>query len=229
MSNPNLKFSNHSAGIFSVAKAQGSGKRSSMHGSRPKIGPRTFSRSGKRGTAHHRGLVSLRISDGKFVNHTTEMILWSMILTLHHQSCPYDKPGIRQQIAEQKLGTIRQNGVSCLLCLRQLLIAAHFLITLASSKIVLVRNSAPSIGRWASFSSPRAHHLGVLFPFLHISCPKDVLGDQISWQMVFHQRYEKYWILPPTFCGIGIIFEDGHIHFAERTWIKDKCPELSWN
>ena len=140
-----------------------------MHGSRPKASPRTFSRSGKRGTAHHRGLVSLRISDGKFVNHTTEMILWSMILTLHHQSCPYDKPGIRQQIGEQKLGTIRQNGVSCLLCLRLLLIAAHFLITLASSKIVLGRNSAPSIGRWASFSSPRAHHLGLLFPFLLIS------------------------------------------------------------
>ena len=30
---------------------------------------------------HHRGLIRLRISDGKFVNHTTEMILWSMILT----------------------------------------------------------------------------------------------------------------------------------------------------
>ena len=159
-----------------------------MHGSRPKAGPRTFSRSGKRGTAHHRGLVSLRISDGKFVNHTTEMILWSMILTVHHQSCMYDKPGIRQQIGEQKLGTIRQNGESCLLCLSQFLIVAHFLITLTLSKIVLVWNSAPSIDGWASFSSPRAHHLGVLFPFLHISSPKDVLGDQISWQMVFHQK-----------------------------------------
>ena len=94
-----------------------------------------------------------------------------MILTPHHQSCPYDKPGIRQQIGEQKLGTIRQNGESCLLCLSQFLIVAHFLITLTLSKIVLVRNSAPSIGRWASFSSPRAHHLGVLFPFLHIPCP----------------------------------------------------------
>ena len=151
-----------------------------MHGSRPKAGPRTFSRSGKRGTAHHRGLVSLRISDGKFVNHTTEMILWSMILTVHHQSCPYDKPGIRQQIGEQKFGFIQQNGLSWLLCLSQLLIAAHFLITLTLSKNVLVQNSAPSIGRWASFSSPRAHHLGVLFPFLHIPCPQHVLEDQIS-------------------------------------------------
>ncbi len=29
---------------------------------------------------HHRGLVRFRISDRKLVNHTTEMILWSMIL-----------------------------------------------------------------------------------------------------------------------------------------------------
>ena len=33
-------------------------------------------------STHHRGLVRFRISDRKFVNHTTEMILWSMILTL---------------------------------------------------------------------------------------------------------------------------------------------------
>ena len=114
-----------------------------------------------------------------------------MILTVHHQSCMYDKPGKRQQIGEQKLGTIRQNGVSCLLCLSQLLIAAHFLITLTLSKIVLVRNSAPSIGRWASFSSPRAHHLGKLFLFLHIPCPQHVLEDQISWQIGFHTKDMK--------------------------------------
>ena len=108
-----------------------------------------------------------------------------MILTVHHQSCMYDKPGIRQQIGEQKLGTIRQNGESCLLCLSQFSIVAHFLITLILSEIALVRNPAPSIGRWASFSSPRAHHLGVIFPFLHSSCPQDVLGDQISWQIGF--------------------------------------------
>ena len=30
---------------------------------------------------HHRGLIRLRISDRKSVNHTAEMILWSMILT----------------------------------------------------------------------------------------------------------------------------------------------------
>ena len=136
-----------------------------------------------------------------------------MILTRHHQSCPYDKPGIRQQIGEQKLGTIRQNGVSCLLCLRQLLIAAHFLITLASSKVVLGRNSAPSIGRWASFSSPRAHHLGVLFPVLHISCPQDLLGDQISWHMVLHQKSER-WL--STYYKITFIVQktsDYHIFF----------------
>ena len=34
-------------------------------------------------STHHRGLVRFRISDRKFVNHTTEMILWSMIL--NHQ------------------------------------------------------------------------------------------------------------------------------------------------
>ena len=32
-------------------------------------------------STHHRGLIRFRISDRKFVNHTTEMILWSMILT----------------------------------------------------------------------------------------------------------------------------------------------------
>ena len=31
-------------------------------------------------STHQRGLVRFRISDRKFVNHTTEMILWSMIL-----------------------------------------------------------------------------------------------------------------------------------------------------
>ena len=30
---------------------------------------------------HHRGEAGLRVSDGKLVNHTTEMIMWSMILT----------------------------------------------------------------------------------------------------------------------------------------------------
>ena len=75
LSDPILKYSNHSAGIFSFVDARGNDKRSSMRGSQLRAGPRAFSRSGKRGTAHHRGLVSLRISDGKFVNHTTEMIL----------------------------------------------------------------------------------------------------------------------------------------------------------
>lgn len=99
--NPNSEWSNHSAGIFSFAKAQDHGKRSSMHGSRPQAGPRTFSRSGKRGTAHHRGLVSLRISDGKFVNHTTEMILWSMILTICYRFCLCNKTKIKLQIGEK--------------------------------------------------------------------------------------------------------------------------------
>ena len=40
-----------------------------------RVAPCAFSRSGKDALAHHRGLVGLRISDGKFVNHTTEMIL----------------------------------------------------------------------------------------------------------------------------------------------------------
>ena len=33
-------------------------------------------------STHHRGLVRFRISDRKFVIHTTEMILWSMILII---------------------------------------------------------------------------------------------------------------------------------------------------
>ena len=37
--------------------------------------PAPFHAQEKEALAHHRGLVSLRISDGKFVNHTTEMIL----------------------------------------------------------------------------------------------------------------------------------------------------------
>ena len=82
-----------------------------------------------------------------------------MILTVHHQSCSYDKPEIRQQIGKQNLGTIRQNGESCLLCLSQFLTVAHFLITLTLSKIVLLQNSAPSIVGWISFSSARAHYL----------------------------------------------------------------------
>ena len=93
-SDPILKYSNHSAGIFSFVDARGKDKRSSMRGYQLTAGPRAFSRSGKRGTAHHRGLVSLRISDGKFVNHTTEMILWSMILTLPCLACPCDQPRI---------------------------------------------------------------------------------------------------------------------------------------
>ena len=36
----------------------------------------------KRCSPHHRGLIRLRISDRKFVNHTAEMILWSMILMI---------------------------------------------------------------------------------------------------------------------------------------------------
>ena len=43
----------------------------------------------------------LRISDRKFVNHTTEMILWSMILTMHFRFCLYNKTKIKLQIGEQ--------------------------------------------------------------------------------------------------------------------------------
>ena len=94
----------------------------------------------KRDTAHHRGLVSLRISDGKFVNHTTEMILWSMILTLHHQSCPYDKPGISQQIGEEKLGTIQQNGLSWYILHIWVWISANFVVTSSLSKLSLCKS-----------------------------------------------------------------------------------------
>ena len=97
LSNTNSKFSNTSAGIVFFAKAQG--KQSSMHGYRPKSGPRTSSHSGKIGTNHHGGLICLQ-TDGNFANHTTEMILCSMILTVHHQSSPYHKSEIRQQIGQ---------------------------------------------------------------------------------------------------------------------------------
>ena len=45
---------------------------------------------GKRNYPHHRGRVSLRASDGKLVKHTTEMILWSMILSLKCLGQSYD-------------------------------------------------------------------------------------------------------------------------------------------
>ena len=162
-----------------------------MRGSRRKAGPRAFSRSGKRGTAHHRGLVCLRISDGKFVNHTTEMILWSMILIVPHQSCWYDRPELRKQIGELKLGTISQNGLLWLIGHSQILSADHMLTTLTLEKIVLVQSSAPSIGRWASLSSPRGRDLGILFPFLLVPCPHHLFERQISWQLVFIPKIWK--------------------------------------
>ena len=184
-----------------------------MHGSRPKAGPRTFSRSGKRGTAHHRGLVSLRISDGKFVNHTTEMILWSMILTLHHQSCLYDKPGISQQIGEQKLGTMRQNGVSSLLCLSQLLVAAHFLITLTSSKISSSENLRHLSGDRQAFPPHvRTTWASLPFPtnFMSARCfgRPNLLANGFSpkiWKVLnfasnFLRNWDNFWRWPHSFC-----------------------------
>ena len=52
-------------------------------------------------STHHRRLIRFRISDGKFVNHTTEMILWSMILSINHRFCLCNKTIIRLQIGEQ--------------------------------------------------------------------------------------------------------------------------------
>ena len=88
-----------------------------------------------------------------------------MILTLHHQSCRYDTPGIRQQIGEQKLGTMRQNGVSSLLCLSQLLVAAHFLITLTSSKISSSENLRHLSGDRQAFP----HHVRTTWAFSSLS------------------------------------------------------------
>ena len=51
LSDPILKYSNHSAGVFSFVDARGKDKRSSMHGSQLRAGPRAFSRSGKRRTS----------------------------------------------------------------------------------------------------------------------------------------------------------------------------------
>ena len=183
-------------------------------------------------STHHRRLIRFWISDRKFVNHTTEMILWSMILTLHHQSCPYDKPGIRQQIGEQKLGTIWQNGLPWLICHSQILIADHILTTLTLEKIVLVQSSAPSIGRWASLSSPRGRDLGIIFPFLHLSCPHFLLDAKSLGNWFLYQRYEKYWILHTNLWHKSKIFIN-MTEFAEPTWVEDasnvlNSTELRW-
>ena len=56
------------------------------------------------GRAHHRRLIGLQISDRKSVNHTTEMILWSMILPFLPLWLPQDQKVIHIQLPTQGRG-----------------------------------------------------------------------------------------------------------------------------
>ena len=67
-------------------------------------------------STHHRGLVRFRISDRKFVNHTTEMILWSMILTSPCLACLSNQSRISTYIGKQKVRSEKvanSNPVKC--------------------------------------------------------------------------------------------------------------------
>ena len=59
---------------------------------------------GRQGRAHHRRLIGLQISDRKSVNHTTEMILWSMILPFLSLWLPQDQKVIHIQLPTQGRG-----------------------------------------------------------------------------------------------------------------------------
>ena len=56
------------------------------------------------GRAHHRRLIGLQISDRKSVNHTTEMILWSMILPFLPLGLPQAQKVIHIQLPTQGRG-----------------------------------------------------------------------------------------------------------------------------
>ena len=113
-----------------------------------RLGPAPFHAQEKDALAHHRGMVSLRISDGKFVNHTTEMILWSMILTQICLSCPYKESKFSISLGERSRQIFRCFFI--LTVMSPLLMWAVCLVPLfqyAMSKIFLYRdNVAPSVG-----------------------------------------------------------------------------------
>ena len=113
-----------------------------------RLGPAPYHAQEKDALAHHRGMVSLRISDGKFVNHTAEMILWSMILTQICLSCQYKESKFSISLGERTRQIFRCFFI--LTVMSPLLMWAGCLLSLfqyAMSKIFLYRdNVAPSVG-----------------------------------------------------------------------------------
>ena len=148
-----------------------------------RLGPAPFHAQEKDALAHHRGMVSLRISDGKFVNHTTEMILWSMILTQICLSCPYKKSKFSIGLGERSRQIFRWFFI--LTVMSPLLMWAGCQVSLfqyAMSKIFLYRdgdNVAPSVGETGNltmcqcvrFTACNVRKLRNPFPFLWaVSC-----------------------------------------------------------
>ena len=129
--------------------------------------PAPFHAQEKEALAHHRGLVGLRISDGKFVNHTTEMILWSMILTLLCLACPANQCSISTWIDEHtKKVPNRLIHIQGHVRFRDE-ISANFLcqaLLPQKSRGWNGQKITPSIGGWASLTSPCYRDLGFLFP-----------------------------------------------------------------
>ena len=115
-----------------------------------RLGPAPFHAQEKDALAHHRGMVSLRISDGKLVNHTAEMILWSMILTQICLSCPYKESKFSISLGERSRQIFK-----CFFYTHRDVATADVswmpgsLFQYAMSKIFLYRdgdNVAPSVG-----------------------------------------------------------------------------------
>ena len=79
MKHPNEKHLNHSDNNSSLHHPRMGGERSSMCQTSLEEFWHLFTLR-RSCSPHHRGLIRFRISDRKFVNQTTEMILWSMIL-----------------------------------------------------------------------------------------------------------------------------------------------------
>ena len=89
MKHPYEKHLNHSDNNSSLHHPRMGGERSSMCQTSLEEFWHLFTLR-RSCSPHHRGLIRFRISDRKFVNQTTEMILWSMILSLKKISHPSD-------------------------------------------------------------------------------------------------------------------------------------------
>ena len=79
--NAYIASENHSDSNFSIRFPQVGSERSSMCKTSLQEFSHLFTLRRSCST-HHRGLIRFRISDRKFVNQTTEMTIWSMILIL---------------------------------------------------------------------------------------------------------------------------------------------------